>query len=782
LRTIPVLIAACLFALPAHAKYSGGNGTAQDPYQIATAADLIALGETPEDYDKHFILTADIDLDPNLRGRKVFDRAVIASGDLQWIERARFFQGTPFTGTFDGGGHTITHLTIAGVGGLGLFGQLGSGAEVKDLGVVDVNVRGHVEVGGLVGRNGAPYYQAGGVVTRCYSTGVVSGTANSVGGLVGSNAGNVTQCYSSCAVSGPSQVGGLVGWNGDGTVANCYSTGAVSGTGDSVGWLVGENCSMVSQCYSAGLVSSAENAGGLVGKSWSDSVVSHSVWDMERSGVLGSAGGIGLTKAEMVDPQVFGLNGFTDDPNWVLDAGRDYPRLAWQGTPGQIIPKPDITWLEGVGTAKTPYRVDTADQLILLSKASILWDKHFVVGADIDLDPNSLRRNVFAQAVIQIFSGVFDGNGHTISHLTIRGVRNLGLFGQLASAGQVKNLGLVDVNVIASGDCVGGLVGDNNRGTLIGCYSAGTVTGGSGLVGRNSGMVTRCHSTVMVSGGSGLVGSNEAGGILTQCHSTGAVSGNLSVGGLVGSSRYGAMTHCYSTGAVTGVAEVGGLVGTNWEGTVTDCHSTGTVSGIDSVGGLLGENFFGVMTQCYSTGTVSGTHGVGGLVGDNCGEGEADTVIQCYSTGTVVGSDRVGGLVGENIGGVIRDCYSTGSVLGRDCVGGLVGSCSGISNDWYHPAYVSYSYSAGRVMGDAEVGGLVGGGEGEFTACRWDVQTTGRTTSAGGIGKTTGEMKMAKTFLDAGWDFVGETANGTEDIWRILEGKDYPRLWWEAHN
>src|SRR4030042_2425791 len=59
-------------------KYSGGTGGPNDPYQIATAADLIALGETPEDYDKHFVLTADIDLDPNLPGRKVFDCAVIA--------------------------------------------------------------------------------------------------------------------------------------------------------------------------------------------------------------------------------------------------------------------------------------------------------------------------------------------------------------------------------------------------------------------------------------------------------------------------------------------------------------------------------------------------------------------------------------------------------------------------------------------------------------------------------------------------------------------------------
>ncbi len=78
LRIIPFLIAVCLVSFPAQAQYSGGTGDPNDPYQIATAEDLIALGETPEDYDKHFILTADIDLDPNLPGRKVLRKAVIA--------------------------------------------------------------------------------------------------------------------------------------------------------------------------------------------------------------------------------------------------------------------------------------------------------------------------------------------------------------------------------------------------------------------------------------------------------------------------------------------------------------------------------------------------------------------------------------------------------------------------------------------------------------------------------------------------------------------------------
>src|SRR4030042_1453759 len=97
-------------SLPAYAKYSGGTGEPNDPYQIATAADLIALGETPEDYDKHFILTADIDLDPNLPGRKVFDKAVIAPGILGGLGSK--FWGTPFTGVFDGNSHTISHLTV----------------------------------------------------------------------------------------------------------------------------------------------------------------------------------------------------------------------------------------------------------------------------------------------------------------------------------------------------------------------------------------------------------------------------------------------------------------------------------------------------------------------------------------------------------------------------------------------------------------------------------------------------------------------------------------------
>jgi hypothetical protein len=105
---------------------------------------------------------------------------------------------------------------------------------------------------------------------------------------------------------------------------------------------------------------------------------------------------------------------------------------------------------------------------------------------------------------------------------------------------------------------------------------------------------------------------------------------------------------------------------------------------------------------------------------------------------------------------------------------------------------VYHSCSAGPVSGDFQVGGLCGSNGGSITNCFWDVQTSGRTKMCGhddaeeatsrcddSFGLTTPEMQTADTFLEAGWDFIGETANGTEDIWWILEDRDYPRLSWE---
>jgi len=198
---------------------------------------------------------------------------------------------------------------------------------------------------------------------------------------------------------------------------------------------------------------------------------------------------------------------------------------------------------------------------------------------------------------------------------------------------------------------------------------------------------------------------------------------------------------------------VGSLVGCLAEGSVSHCYARGgVVSANGSVGGLVGSNGLwgtpaGTVTQCYCSTVVVGIGGaVGGLVGANGG-----SVTHCYGTGAVKGYWYVGGLVGYNCEGSVFQCYSTGAVKGWKEVGGLVG-CS--ISDWWWGGYVAGSF--------------------------WDIQTSGQKASAGGEGKTTAEMLMAQMFLDAGWDFVHETDNGTEDIWWIYEGADYPQLWFET--
>jgi len=95
---------------------------------------------------------------------------------------------------------------------------------------------------------------------------------------------------------------------------------------------------------------------------------------------------------------------------------------------------------------------------------------------------------------------------------------------------------------------------------------------------------------------------------------------------------------------------------------------------------------------------------------------------------------------------------------------------------------VSNCYATGSVSGSSIVGGLVGYDYfGTVTASFWDIDTSGQLTSAGGEGKTTAEMKTLSTFTSAGWDFVGETANGYLDTWRMCaDGVDYPQLNWES--
>lgn len=168
--------------------------------------------------------------------------------------------------------------------------------------------------------------------------------------------------------------------------------------------------------------------------------------------------------------------------------------------------------------------------------------------------------------------------------------------------------------------------------------------------------------------------------------------------------------------------------------------------------------------------TILGGKNVGGLAAWN----ERGTLSQCYAIGTIVGTESVGGLAGCNWIGTIENCYAGGSVTGTKYVGGLVGG-----NPYY--GEITYCYSSGSVTGSSITGGLTGWNfRGLFTECFWDMQASGQLSSAAGTGKTTAEMMTAATFTEVGWDLVGESANGTADLWRICtDTVRYPQLSWE---
>ncbi len=348
----------------------------------------------------------------------------------------------------------------------------------------------------------------------------------------------------------------------------------------------------------------------------------------------------------------------------------------------------------------------------------------------------------------------------------------------------------------------GGMLGAND-GVVSDCNVTGPVSGGraaGGLVGQNKGDIMHCQATGPVSGESGVGGlaGESHSGTISSSWASGDVTGPSEValeeiplgvgtlGGLVGSCQSATTSDCYATGSVTGDARVGGLVGDCHGSTIERCYATGTLLATDQqAGGLVGATGNGtVISECYASASVSVPWAGGGLVGLNAG-----TIRASWADGTVLGTSGVGGLVGEHwkhsvlvgaysvdFNGVMTDCYAMTDVICDDARGGgLVGFNKG--------GTVLRCFATGQVIGFEDMGGLVGIEHADYPSevaqSFWDMETTGLSFSASGLGRSTHQMQDGTTYIEGGWDFADETANGTEEIWWILEGQDYPRLWWE---
>ncbi len=334
--------------------FSGGNGTAEDPYQIE---DWYRLDDVRNYLSSYFILINDLDSDSIGYAELASTTAYNGTG---WQPIG--VSNNTFVGGFDGQGCEISDLFTnrPDETEVGLFGVLGDGGTIENVGL-NGNVTGQNNVGVLVGKNE-------GTVSACYAMGRVIGTEN-VGGLAGFNFNGSTIADSNTAanVTGDSNVGGLVGWNKNGTVSNSYAAGRVIGTSD-VGGLVGKNSDTVHNSYATGRVIGDDIVGGLVGKndntaSVSDSYsvgtvtgstevgglvgqgqpadVTSSFWDTETSGQGSSDGGTPKTTAQMKDFDTFDSAGWNiitvadsstrnTDYIWNIVDNVTYPFLSWQ--------------------------------------------------------------------------------------------------------------------------------------------------------------------------------------------------------------------------------------------------------------------------------------------------------------------------------------------------------------------------------------------------------------------------------------------------------------------
>jgi hypothetical protein len=270
------------------------NNSNANTFNIANADQLaglavlvnntVGLGQAVDFKGKTIVLTDNIDLSKY---------GVNYNAKKGWIPIGINHE-TTFKGIFDGNGKTISGLYMnmskeySEYTGLFGFMDLYDKVEIKNVGLVNVNITGYSEVGAVVG------VSYGGVITKCYSTGTIKGYEK-VGGVAGKFSGKMVDCYSSATVigvvsvdgrqggvggvvgegrhligcyftgkvSGSGSVGGVVG-SGDGTIVNCYSIGAVNGN-NYVGGIVGGGGNIIADCYSTGTVIGKNYVGGVAG-------------------------------------------------------------------------------------------------------------------------------------------------------------------------------------------------------------------------------------------------------------------------------------------------------------------------------------------------------------------------------------------------------------------------------------------------------------------------------------------------------------------------------------
>ncbi len=515
----------------------GSDGTETTWTVVTDAATMQAM--TLQDANARFVLGTDLTL----------------SGTNNWTPIGTDYNNK-FTGNFDGLGHTISNLHINDTtkDSVGLFGYL-YGATIKNIGLINAEVRGHSDVGALVG------YAGNSSIMKSYSTGKVFGAKERVGGLVGYATGNTTieNSYSVAEAEGNNIVGGLLGSGHNIDITNSYSSGKVT-SGDDV-------------------------VGGLIGSAFATDII-NSFWDTETSGQATSEGGVGKTTAQLLLKSTYAS--WDLDNTWFMVNGGTRPMLRMEYST-------NITNAHQLQLMAMDLKADyTLANNIVLPDLNTDAGKSDVWGA-------SGWNPIGASGYSNSFGGNFDGQGHTISNLYInRNSEYQGLFGYVVGDNR-DNAKIINVNLVNVD-----ITGAYRTGALIGKAEFTHIENAS-----SSGKVVGTDKV------GGLVGEmDDSIATVKKSYSSADVSGRVQVGGLVGYLSNSKIEQSYATGNVTGTNNnTGGLVGHSNIATIENSYSTGKVTGPNNIGGLVGKNIESDITNSFWDTETSGQATSAGGVG-----------------------------------------------------------------------------------------------------------------------------------------------------------------------
>ncbi|GEM_PF-3249929 len=275
--------------------FSGGDGTTDHPYQIETAAQLDLVRNLPF---ANYVLLNDMDMSDYLA-----ESGAGYNGGNGWQPIGS--EDSPFSGTFDGGGHVIEHVTLTATEDYaGLFGlSVGTIANIGMEHAAIVMDNDHsLSAGVLIGSNQ-------GTIRHSYANGAMSGKGFVVGGLVGNNEGEISDSTSSVAVTGSGNIiGGFTGVN-NGSVTNAYAEGDMNITeGGYIGGFVGENDSAITDAYASGDLNITEGAyiGGFAGASGGPVTYVHASGDVEVAAGGAVGGLLGVNFSYLVNAYAIG--------------------------------------------------------------------------------------------------------------------------------------------------------------------------------------------------------------------------------------------------------------------------------------------------------------------------------------------------------------------------------------------------------------------------------------------------------------------------------------------